>query len=281
MLDDYFTSGGSDASLGDIDTSDLDFSNLSNFVEPEIDFGQAYPGADYSIPEEGGTASVSALSQPSVATIGGSKAAPEGKGSLMNQASRLFTDKAGDLDLSKLIKIGLAIGAVAGNKGRSTGAQSAQQLQAQLLRPNNNWTPQQSMWANQYFNSASPALANRATVQAGAAGQPSSILPSRGYAGGGPLSEEGGVPPPPQGNFGLLDGEGDGTSDGIDIRAARGEFMIPAEIVAMIGNGSNEAGAEKLTAWMNEIRSQKRDAAPEELAPDTQEDLGAYMPGEE
>jgi hypothetical protein len=37
-------------------------------------------------------------------------------------------------------------------------------------------------------------------------------------------------------------------------RLADGEFVIPADVVSHLGNGSTEAGAKQLHAMMNKIR---------------------------
>ena len=59
-----------------------------------------------------------------------------------------------------------------------------------------------------------------------------------------------------------LDGAGDGMSDSIranidgqqEARLADGEFVIPADVVADMGNGSSNAGAERLYSMMDRIR---------------------------
>ena len=59
-----------------------------------------------------------------------------------------------------------------------------------------------------------------------------------------------------------LDGEGDGMSDSIraniggmqEARLADGEFVVPADVVADLGNGSSNAGAERLYSMMDRIR---------------------------
>lgn len=64
------------------------------------------------------------------------------------------------------------------------------------------------------------------------------------------------------GNSRLLKGPGDGMSDNIPAtiagrqpaRLADGEFVIPADVVSHLGNGSTEAGAKKLHEMMNKIR---------------------------
>lgn len=64
------------------------------------------------------------------------------------------------------------------------------------------------------------------------------------------------------GNPRLLKGPGDGMSDNIPAtiankqpaRLADGEFVIPADVVSHLGNGSTEAGARKLHEMMNKVR---------------------------
>jgi len=65
------------------------------------------------------------------------------------------------------------------------------------------------------------------------------------------------------GNPRLLRGPGDGMSDNIPAtingrqpaRLADGEFVIPADVVSHLGNGSTEAGAKQLHAMMDKVRS--------------------------
>lgn len=64
------------------------------------------------------------------------------------------------------------------------------------------------------------------------------------------------------GNPRLLKGPGDGMSDDIPAtingrqpaRLADGEFVIPADVVSHLGNGSTDAGAEKLHHMMDKVR---------------------------
>ena len=60
----------------------------------------------------------------------------------------------------------------------------------------------------------------------------------------------------------LLKGPGDGMSDNIPAqigaeqpaRLADGEFVIPADVVSHLGNGSTDAGAKKLYDMMDRVR---------------------------
>jgi hypothetical protein len=81
------------------------------------------------------------------------------------------------------------------------------------------------------------------------------------------------APPRPPGPFGLdsgvrfakggyLDGPGDGMSDSIPAtiagkqpaRLADGEFVVPADVVSHLGNGSTKAGAQRLYSMMDKVR---------------------------
>jgi len=76
------------------------------------------------------------------------------------------------------------------------------------------------------------------------------------YAMGGPIAFAKG------GHQGYLNGDGDGMSDSIPAtiegkqpaRLADGEFVIPADVVSHIGNGSSKAGSKQLYAMLDRIR---------------------------
>lgn len=77
------------------------------------------------------------------------------------------------------------------------------------------------------------------------------------FAKGGPVGIAAGAPR-------LVHGPGDGQSDGIAVkmddgaqgRLSDGEFVITADVVAALGNGSTEAGAKVLHDMMGRIRAQ-------------------------
>jgi hypothetical protein len=81
---------------------------------------------------------------------------------------------------------------------------------------------------------------------------------------------------------GYLQGPGDGMSDDIPATIngdepaalADGEFVIPADVVSHIGNGSSEAGSKQLYAMMDRIRKARtgRESQGKEIKP------GKYMP---
>jgi hypothetical protein len=75
-------------------------------------------------------------------------------------------------------------------------------------------------------------------------------------SGGIAAMAKGGMPPR------FLSGGGDGMSDDIKAtingkqpaRLADGEFVIPADVVSHLGNGSSKAGAKKLYSMMDKVR---------------------------
>ena len=72
-------------------------------------------------------------------------------------------------------------------------------------------------------------------------------------------------------------GEGDGQSDDIPAMLADGEFVIPADVVAALGNGSTKAGSEKLYDMMHSIRAHHRSAKPQDLPPPAKQSPLDYL----
>jgi len=86
------------------------------------------------------------------------------------------------------------------------------------------------------------------------------IVPT-GNAKGGPISGNGNLGSYSDGGQ-MLQGPGDGMSDSIPAtiggaqpaRLAQGEFVVPADVVSHLGNGSTDAGAKQLYAMMDKVR---------------------------
>jgi len=74
-----------------------------------------------------------------------------------------------------------------------------------------------------------------------------------------------------------VNGNGDGTSDSIPAMLANGEFVIPADVVSSLGNGSNDSGAKVLDEFLKTIRTHKRNANPKKLPPDSKGALGYLL----
>jgi hypothetical protein len=80
----------------------------------------------------------------------------------------------------------------------------------------------------------------------------------------------------------MLKGPGDGMSDSIPgviggkqpARLADGEFVVPADVVSHLGNGSTDAGAKKLYSMMDKVRQAR--TGKKKQAP--QVDMAKYMP---
>ena len=82
--------------------------------------------------------------------------------------------------------------------------------------------------------------------------------PTVAAARGGPLSS-------------AVNGPGTGRSDSIDAKLSDGEYVIDAETVALLGDGSSKAGAAKLDQFRANIRKQKGAAlAKGKISPDAQ-----------
>lgn len=69
--------------------------------------------------------------------------------------------------------------------------------------------------------------------------------------------------------------EGGPTGEGEPARLARNEFVIPADVVADLGNGSSDAGAEALYEMMDRIRMARHDTKEQPPAVDVDKILPA------
>ena len=67
-------------------------------------------------------------------------------------------------------------------------------------------------------------------------------------------------------------------SDDIPAMLADGEYVIDAETVAQIGNGSTKAGAQALDKFREGIRAHKRSAPINKIPPKTKA-LTSYLKG--
>lgn len=98
------------------------------------------------------------------------------------------------------------------------------------------------------------------------------------YAAGGGIASLGGYSDGGR----MLKGPGDGMSDSIPAsigskqpaRLADGEFVVPADVVSHLGNGSTDAGAKQLYAMMNKVRK-ARTGNPKQ---GRQINAGKYLP---
>ena len=57
---------------------------------------------------------------------------------------------------------------------------------------------------------------------------------------------------------------------------ANGEFVIPADVVSKLGNGSNDAGANVLDEFLSTIREHAQNHDPKKLPPESKGPL-AYL----
>ena len=71
-------------------------------------------------------------------------------------------------------------------------------------------------------------------------------------------------------------GDGDGTSDDVPAMLANGEFVIPADVVSSLGNGSNDSGSKVLDNFLETIREHKQKHDAKHLPPDSKGPL-AYL----
>lgn len=112
----------------------------------------------------------------------------------------------------------------------------------------------------------------KAQAQGIAAGQPPTAAPKEkeydpdadpvGMAGPDRIYAKGGIANLSQGRYlgGTTDGQADRVpariDNGQEARLSDGEFVLPADLVALLGNGNSNAGAKKLHEFMDRVRKQ-------------------------
>lgn len=106
--------------------------------------------------------------------------------------------------------------------------------------------PRQAGWGNGWFGPARRAMGGPIEMMRGGYPELYDEPVRSGY-----FSTGGGS------NYVEPDGMGDGRSDHIEARLSPGEFVIESEIVSMLGDGDNDAGARKLDSFRANIRKHK------------------------
>jgi hypothetical protein len=103
------------------------------------------------------------------------------------------------------------------------------------------------------------------------AAMPANAMPAMAH-GGRHMMANGGSPLSAVARFAR--GAGTGRSDEIDAKLSDGEYVIDAETVAMLGDGSSKAGAQRLDQMREKIRSHKGKAlAKGKFSPDAKSPL--------
>jgi hypothetical protein len=181
-----------------------------------------------------------------------------------------WTDPKTIAQLLKVLSMGGGFISNLLNKGKVPNAQTAQQLSGQLRQDvNNAWNPIQAARANQFFSQQYVPTQQRAPF--GPVASP--MVASRGYAEGGDVP----LPPPgggddgeQQGPLGLVATDGMGQADDVPVNLSGGEYVVPADVVSIQGDGNNAAGAKALDKWVQAMREQARSAPNDENPPQAQ-----------
>jgi hypothetical protein len=121
-----------------------------------------------------------------------------------------------------------------------------------------NWNYQTPAQTDKYIAKSQQILAPQYTTVPMAQGGVAMLNQNQQFAGGGGISDLGGYSDGGR----MLKGPGDGMSDSIPAtienkrpaRLATDEFVLPADVVSHLGNGSSEAGAKVLYAMMEKVR---------------------------
>lgn len=193
----------------------------------------------------------------------------KGMGILNKQGTFDYSDPKTMSQLLKLLAVGgTMISTLQGPQNKK----SAAELAAQLKGPFDTFNPVQQAAANSYFSNPNVGHA----LQYNRSG--ASLAPStRRFAHGGEVDDS----TPQHFSTGalssLVSGPGGGQDDLIPARLGPGEYVLDADIVSALGDGSNEAGADKLDKWRENIRAHKRSAPPSAIPPKAKA-LDHYMP---
>jgi hypothetical protein len=173
---------------------------------------------------------------PGAAALGGSTAGAIGGGGVTT---------AGMTTGQKLAALSLATRAMGGSGGGGSAGPSSTTTQAPPMQtmPSTQFNPSMSM--PNMFAMNNPPLGSSYQPYTYRYAQ-GGVADLGGYAAGGKL----------------LKGPGDGMSDSIEAniagkqpaRLADGEFVVPADVVSHLGNGSTDAGAKHLYRMMDRIR---------------------------
>ena len=75
----------------------------------------------------------------------------------------------------------------------------------------------------------------------------------------------------------FVQGGGTGTSDSVPAMLANGEFVLPADIVSSLGDGSNQSGAKILDEFLKVVRAHKQSHDAKHLPPDSKGPLGYLL----
>ena len=108
------------------------------------------------------------------------------------------------------------------------------------------------------------------------------LYPIAGKAEGGSISQNFNPHFYSEGGLGSMQnthvrGPGTGTSDSIPAMLSDGEFVIPADVVASLGNGSNDGGAKMLDSFLKTIRAHKQKHDAKHLPADSKGPLGYLL----
>jgi hypothetical protein len=110
---------------------------------------------------------------------------------------------------------------------------------------------------------------------------------AQGHAAGGAIADpmanasplSAGVAAPSVTGDSYIHGKGSGTEDLVPARLANQEFVIPADVVASLGDGSSDEGANKLYNLMDNVRKHKAPALAKGKLPPDAKSPERYMKG--
>ena len=178
----------------------------------------------------------------------------------------------GTLDLTKLLAMGA--GGAAFYSALTNQQAYKPKTAAELLAMQPSNTPA-AFSADQMAAWSKPMLAGNQIARVAATPATLPTVPGKKYAEGGevegPLTQTAPF-------VGAVPGGSGGQTDLIDAKLSGGEYVFDAETVAMLGDGDNAAGAQRLDELRQQLRQQKRSAPDDEISEPAQGPL-SYLQG--
>lgn len=253
---DYSYSGVPEAGVGTTDfmTGKIGYKGPENFA---VDYSLTNPAAPVATGGYGGQDMGSGLNAPAQSPLGQIKTGAQAGSSPLTMKNALIgATLLGSLS-SAPPDVKQAINTMSPEKKEYFNRPSIQWDWTRMQRDANN----AGLGLSQYMAQAWPQITGGAynmTVQRPA-----------GLARGGALSQI----------AYMARGSGSGRDDTIDAKLSDGEYVMDAETVALLGDGSTKAGAERLDAMREQLRKQKgRQLAKGKFSPNAKSPL-AYLKG--
>jgi hypothetical protein len=201
----------------------------------------------------------------SVLTADGTAKEPQGVFSKLMQGMGI-QDKNGEVDYSnpatmdKILKAIAISGTILKTLQGPQNVKTASELSSQFKNPYDKFSAPAQSAADAYYGGA-----YKRHDQQAANNMATPIVAGKRYAEGGGVEPAGDFDS--RGPLSLVRGTDSGQADTVKAHLSHGEYVFDADTVAALGDGNNEAGAQILDKWREELRRQKRSAPIDKIPP--------------